>query len=68
MDTSGNVSDAQVVQSKPLLEDEAFRAVRNWHFAPTMVNGQPVRVRMNVNVHFTLPTVSAPPPQSPSRR
>ena len=41
IDISGNVSDARVVQSIPLLDDEALRAVRNWHFAPTMVNGQP---------------------------
>jgi len=64
----GNVSDAKVVQSIPLLDDEALRAVRNGHFAPTMVNGPPVPVRMNVNVNFTLPTASAPPPQSPSKK
>ena len=68
IDISGNVSDAKVVQSMPLLDDEALRAVRNGHFAPTMVNGPPVPVRMNVNVNFTLPTASAPPPQSPSKK
>ena len=54
IDTSGNVTDATVVQSIPLLDEEALRTVRNWHFAPTVVNGQPVPVRMNVNVNFTL--------------
>ena len=54
IDTSGNVTDAKVVQSIPLLDEEALRAVRNWHFAPTVVNGQLVPVRMNVNVNFTL--------------
>ncbi len=54
IDTEGKVTDAKVVQSIPLLDDEALRAVRNWHFAPTLVNGQPVPVRMNVNVNFTL--------------
>ena len=54
IDESGRVTDARVVQSIPLLDDEAMRVVRNWHFAPTMVNGQPVPVRMNVNVNFTL--------------
>jgi TonB family protein len=54
IDASGNVTDAKVVQSIPLLDEEALRAVRNWHFAPTMVNGQPVPVRMNLNVTFTL--------------
>ena len=54
IDTSGAVTDAKVVQSIPLLDDEAMRVVRNWHFAPTMINGQPVPVRMSVNVNFTL--------------
>jgi protein TonB len=54
IDPSGKVTDTKVVQSIPLLDEEALRAVRNWHFAPTLVNGQPVPVRMNVNVNFTL--------------
>ena len=35
------------------LDDEALRAVRTWTFQPTVVNGQPVPVRMNVAVSFT---------------
>jgi TonB family protein len=54
IDPSGKVTDTKVVQSIPLLDEEALRAVRNWHFAPTLVNGQPVPVRMNVTVNFTL--------------
>ena len=65
IDTSGNVTDAKIVQSVPLLDEAALQAVRNWHFAPSVVNGQPVPVRMNVNVNFTLPP-AAPP--SPPRR
>jgi TonB family protein len=61
IDTSGNVTDARVVQSIPLLDDEALRVVRNWHFAPTMLNGQPVPVRMNLSVNFSLPPRPAPP-------
>jgi TonB family protein len=62
IDPSGNVTDAKVVQSIPILDEAALQAVRNWHFAPSVVNGQPVPVRMNVNVNFTLPpTPSAPP-------
>jgi TonB family protein len=65
IDASGNVTDTKVVQSIPLLDETALRAVSNWHFAPTLVNGQPVPVRMNVNVNFSLPPAppsSAPPP------
>ena len=37
----------------PLLDEEAVRAVRNWHHKPTVVNGQPVPVRMTATVNFT---------------
>jgi len=50
---SGDVADAKVVRSIPLLDDEALRSVRNWHYTPTVVNGQPVPVRMTVTVNFT---------------
>jgi TonB family protein len=50
---SGDVSDAKVVRSIPMLDEAALQAVRNWHFAPTVVNGQSVRVRMIVTVNFT---------------
>jgi len=50
---SGDVADAKVVRSIPLLDDAALKAVRNWHFEPTMVNGQAVPVRMTVTVNFT---------------
>jgi TonB family protein len=52
VDQNGAVSDAKVVRSIPLLDDEALRAVRNWHFAQAVVNGQPAAVRMNVAVSF----------------
>ena len=52
VDGSGAVTDAKVVRSIPLLDEEALRAVQNWHFAPTVVNGQPAPVRMNVAVSF----------------
>src|SRR5438477_5800392 len=34
------IADAKVVRSIPLLDDEAIRAVRQWRFAPTIVNGE----------------------------
>jgi TonB family protein len=60
VDASGNVTDAKVLQSIPLLDDAALQAVRNWHYAPTLVNGQPVPVRMTVSVNFSLPPASSP--------
>jgi TonB family protein len=53
IDTSGNVTAARVVNSIPMLDEAALQAVRNWRFAPTLVNGQPVPVRMVLTVNFT---------------
>jgi TonB family protein len=53
IDEAGNVADAKVVRSIPLLDESALQAVRNWHFAPTVLNGQPVPVRTVVTVNFT---------------
>ncbi len=64
IDPSGNVADAKIVQSIPLLDEAALQAVRNWRFVPSVVNGEAVPVRMNVTVNFTLPpTAPSPPPQ-----
>jgi TonB family protein len=49
----GDVTEARVVRSVPLLDEEALRTVRNWHFRPTIVSGQAVPVRMTVTVNFT---------------
>jgi TonB family protein len=54
VDASGNVSDARITESIPMLDEQALLAVRNWRFSPTVVNGQPVPVRMIVEVSFTL--------------
>jgi protein TonB len=67
IDTSGSVSDAKVVRSVPLLDDAALHAVRSWHYAPTMVNGEPVPVRMTVTVNFSMPVASPPTPRPPNR-
>lgn len=52
IDPAGNVVDAKVVRSVPMLDQAALDAVRTWKFAPTLVNGQPVPVRMNMTVNF----------------
>ncbi len=61
IDGTGAVTDARVLRSVPLLDDAALQAVRNWHFTPTVVNGQPVPVRMTVSVNFSPP--ATPPTQ-----
>ncbi|MFN7914497.1 MAG: TonB family protein [Vicinamibacterales bacterium] len=52
IDPAGNVVDARIVRSVPMLDQAALDAVRTWKFAPTIVNGQPVPVRMTTTVNF----------------
>jgi TonB family protein len=51
----GQITDAKVVRSIPLLDEAALTAVREWRFKPTLMNGRPVPVRTTVMVNFTLP-------------
>ena len=50
----GRVKQARVLRSKPLLDEAALTAVRQWEFSPTMLNGVPVPIIMTVTVNFTL--------------
>ena len=50
----GSVQDVRVLRSKPLLDDAAMEAVRQWRFTPTLLGGQPVPVVMTITVSFTL--------------
>jgi len=50
----GAVQDAKVLRSIPLLDQAALDAVRQWQFAPTLLNGVGVPVIMTVTVNFTL--------------
>jgi TonB family protein len=51
----GSVRDAQVVKSVPILDQAALEAVLQWQFMPTLLNGEPVEVEMNVVVNFIVP-------------
>jgi len=48
----GSVIDVKVVRSIPMLDQAAVDAVRQWQFAPTLLNGEPVQVRMTLTVNF----------------
>ncbi len=52
--TDGRVKDLRVLSSKPLLEQAAIEAVRQWRFTPTLLNGVPVPILMTVTVNFRL--------------
>jgi TonB family protein len=49
----GKVMDAKVVRSIPLLDQAALDAVRQWEYAPTLLNGVPVPVLVTVTINFT---------------
>jgi protein TonB len=51
---TGHVVEAHVLQSIPLLDEAALAAVRQWAYTPTLLNGVPVAVSMQVTVQFTL--------------
>jgi len=50
----GQVMNARILRSVPLLDQAALDAVRQWQYVPTMLNGAPVPVIMTVTVNFTL--------------
>jgi protein TonB len=53
IDKEGNVADAHVVRSVPLLDQAALDAVQQWKYEPSQQNGVPVPVVMTVTVNFT---------------
>jgi protein TonB len=54
VDEGGNVTAVRVVRGHPLLNDEAIRAVRQWKYSPTLLNGEAVPVVATVTVIFKL--------------
>jgi len=54
IDTNGDVADARILRSIPMLDQAAVDAVRQWRFTPTLLNNVPVQVIMTVTVNFTL--------------
>jgi protein TonB len=56
IDRSGNVVSLRVLSAQvhPDLARAAMDAVTQWRFTPTMLNGEPVEVVMNVSIEFDL--------------
>lgn len=52
IDANGNVVQARVVSGPALLLQSALRAVAQWRYQPTILDGQPVSIRMHVTLHF----------------
>jgi periplasmic protein TonB len=54
IDEHGNVVRAHALSGHPLLIPAALKAVLEWKYEPTLLNGTPVAVEMEVTVHFNL--------------
>jgi protein TonB len=54
LDDSGEVDSVRILKSVPLLDDAAVRAVKQWRYTPTELNGVPVPVLMTITVRFSL--------------
>jgi protein TonB len=52
IDEHGNVVQAHAVNGHPLLIAAALRAVLQWKYEPTSLNGQPISVELQVSVTF----------------
>lgn len=55
VDEDGVVTEVKVLRSvNPLLDREAVTAVRQWRYAPVVLNGTPVRFVLSVSLSFSL--------------
>jgi TonB family protein len=55
VDETGGVSDAKILRSIPMLDETALATVKQWRYAPTLVEGRAVPVKMTVTVNFPPP-------------
>lgn len=53
--TDGTIQSLQVVSGDPLFYQSALEAVRQWHYRPAILNGQPVAIDTSVTVIYTMP-------------
>jgi len=54
IDEEGSVADLKVLSGHPLLREAAVRAVSQWKYSPTLLNGEPVPVSGTVTIDFKL--------------
>jgi periplasmic protein TonB len=50
----GTIQNLSVLSGHPLLVPAAMEAVKQWVYAPTLLNGEPVEVVTQIDVNFTL--------------
>ena len=52
--TDGRIQNLQVLSGHPMLLKAALDAVAEWRYQPTQLNGEPVEVKTEIVVNFTL--------------
>jgi TonB family protein len=53
----GTVTDVRIVRSldgRLGLDEEAVKVARQWRFRPGLLNGQPVAVRITIELSFSI--------------
>lgn len=54
VEPDGAVTNVKVLRSIPDLSDAAIEAVKQWRYAPTLVDGKAIPIRMAVSLNFTI--------------
>lgn len=54
IDKNGDIQNLEAESGHPMLIPAAIAAVRQWHYRPYLLNGQPVEVETTITVTFTL--------------
>ena len=49
---TGKVTTMKVLSGPAVLRQSALDALRQWKYAPSMLNGQPIPVQMTVTIKF----------------
>jgi len=52
VDNDGSIIKTDVLSGHHVLAKAAAEAVRHWRYQPTLLNGQPVQVESEVELHF----------------
>jgi outer membrane biosynthesis protein TonB len=50
----GDVSELHLISGNPVLAPAAMKAVKQWKYSPTLLNGVPVEIKTQVDVSFNL--------------
>ena len=54
LDVGGNIKELKALKGNPILIAAVMDAVKQWKFAPTMLDGDPVEVDLEIPMTFDL--------------